>query len=262
VADVQLDMSSLDAYQWIEPCSSHTSRTSAEAGRHTTCECGWNSGQGKRLRPDVLGSSRRAGTAAGWCSTWRAPGGLSTMPHRGPPHTQWGALSSQSRPASIASWRTSTGVSGSAASRRAHGYLLAVPEISGADEKRMRLRYPGSCRVCDVALPAKTEAIYERETKTVRCVTHGDLDRLTPVASEVDPARATDAEAAAVGVPGASARREFERRRLRREERIRSAHPKIGGLIHALTDEPQSTKGLERGRRRRRAARATSQRPR
>lgn len=41
-----------------------------------------------------------------------------------------------------------------------------------ADEKRIRLRYTGACRVCGVELPAKVEAIYERTTKAVRCVSH------------------------------------------------------------------------------------------
>lgn len=44
------------------------------------------------------------------------------------------------------------------------------------------------------------------------------------------------------GVPGLSARREHERRKAARENRVRSRHPKIGGLILALSDEPQSTK--------------------
>lgn len=46
---------------------------------------------------------------------------------------------------------------------------------------------------------------------------------------------------------GASARREYERRRDNREQRIRAEHPKLGGLIVALTDDPQSTKAWERG---------------
>lgn len=111
----------------------------------------------------------------------------------------------------------------------------------------MRLRYPGTCRVCAAALPAKTEAIYERESKTIRCVTHGDLDLSTPVSNVTDQPPAPHAEAVDVGVPGASARREFERRRLRREDQIRTAHPKIGGLIHALTDDPQSTTAWDLG---------------
>lgn len=37
-------------------------------------------------------------------------------------------------------------------------------------DKKMRLRYAGTCRLCGVGLPARTEAVYERGTKTVRCV--------------------------------------------------------------------------------------------
>jgi Nuclease-related domain len=66
--------------------------------------------------------------------------------------------------------------------------------------------------------------------------TDGDEHEEAPVAEAVDP-----------GTPGASARREFERRHARREERIRAAHPKVGGLIHALTDDPQSTTAWDTG---------------
>ena len=51
----------------------------------------------------------------------------------------------------------------------------------GADEKRMRLRYAGACRVCGVELPAKVEAIYERTTKTVRCVSHDVHRAVSPL---------------------------------------------------------------------------------
>ncbi|NYE18052.1 nuclease-related domain-containing protein [Microbacterium immunditiarum] len=46
---------------------------------------------------------------------------------------------------------------------------------------------------------------------------------------------------------GASARREHARRQSNREQRIREDHPKLGGLILALTDDPQSTRAWERG---------------
>lgn len=49
------------------------------------------------------------------------------------------------------------------------------------------------------------------------------------------------------GVAGASARREFERRVAKREQRIRQRHPKMGGLILALSDDPQSTTAWQRG---------------
>lgn len=100
----------------------------------------------------------------------------------------------------------------------------------GPDDKRMRLRYAGTCRLCERDLPAGADAVYERASKTVRCVECEARETFD------DP-----------GVAGASARREYERRRDRREQRIRTDHPKIGGLILALTDDPHSTRAWERG---------------
>jgi hypothetical protein len=112
-----------------------------------------------------------------------------------------------------------------------------VDEEPVRDEKRMRLRYAGTCRECGIDLPAKTEAIYERSTKTVRCVSHDELTVESPI----------EDGAIEAGNAGASARREFERRKARREERVRTKHPKLGGLILALSDDPQSTRAWDRG---------------
>ncbi|WP_344252338.1 nuclease-related domain-containing protein [Terrabacter carboxydivorans] len=49
------------------------------------------------------------------------------------------------------------------------------------------------------------------------------------------------------GTAGASARREFERRKAKREEHVRTKHPKLGGLILALSDERQSTTAWDAG---------------
>lgn len=132
--------------------------------------------------------------------------------------------------------------------RRSVGNVLDVdPELDLSD-KLMRLRYAGTCRVCGVDLPVKIEAIYERATKTVRCVSHDDVaivadqENITRVAVEsvelppIDP-----------GTPGASARREFERRAAKREERVRTNHPKLGGLILALSDDSQTTRAWDIG---------------
>jgi len=51
------------------------------------------------------------------------------------------------------------------------------------------------------------------------------------------------------GVAGASARREFERRTTQREKRVRARHPRLGGLLLAVTDSPQSTTAWEAGAR-------------
>jgi hypothetical protein len=112
----------------------------------------------------------------------------------------------------------------------------------GPDDKRMRLRYAGTCRLCGNALPAATEAVYERSSKTVRCV---DCESVAPATDGAPSSAAQGGETA--GAAGASARREYERRRDNREQRIRAAHPKLGGLILALSDDPQSTRAWERG---------------
>ena len=119
----------------------------------------------------------------------------------------------------------------------------ALPiEDSASSDKRMKLRYTGTCRLCRTVIPARTEAVYERETKTVRCVT------CEPQAHEaVSQEHDGVTEVIDSGVAGSSARREHERRKVRRVERIRTAHPKIGGLILALSDDPQSTRAWERG---------------
>lgn len=49
------------------------------------------------------------------------------------------------------------------------------------------------------------------------------------------------------GTAGGSAQREYERRHANRERRIRADHPKVGGLILALSEDPQSTSAWSRG---------------
>lgn len=132
-----------------------------------------------------------------------------------------------------------------------------VPEV-----KRMRLRYAGRCRTCAEALPAGTTADYSATTKTVQCLTcassgagartDGPPDTAPAAAPSSDAASSEPTEAppwSAVttgalinsGAAGASARREYERRSRQREERVRAAHPKIGGFLLAISDEPRST---------------------
>jgi len=60
----------------------------------------------------------------------------------------------------------------------------------------------------------------------------------TPAPQQPDPS---------AGVAGASALREFERRKQRREEGIRAAHPRLATVILSLADEPQSTRAWQTG---------------
>ncbi len=109
-------------------------------------------------------------------------------------------------------------------------------------DKRMKLRYPGVCRLCGVELAARQEAIYERTSKTVRCT---ECPTAAAVAGDTEVERASYESGAA----GASAQREYERRKTRREEQTWTKHPKLGGLILALSDDPQSTKAWASGAR-------------
>lgn len=114
-------------------------------------------------------------------------------------------------------------------------------------DKQMKLRYAGTCRLCGVELTARQEAIYERASKSVRCVECPSAVGPPSVAPglEIQP----EPPAPESGVAGASAQREYERRQDKREERIRAKHPKIGGLILALSDDPQSTTAWASGAR-------------
>jgi hypothetical protein len=110
----------------------------------------------------------------------------------------------------------------------------------------MKLRYAGVCRLCGTELSARAEAIYERTTKTVRCVecptgVDGAADFPQVEAPEVD---ASPREA---GVAGSSARREYERRKAKDKERLRQKWGKLGGIAVALSDEHQSTKARATG---------------
>ena len=51
----------------------------------------------------------------------------------------------------------------------------------------------------------------------------------------------------AAGTAGASALREFERRKSKREKRIREEHPRLGRVILALSDQPTSTRVWQTG---------------
>jgi len=163
---------------------------------------------------------------------------------------------------------------------------VSEPDVSQPpDSKRLRLRYAARCHGCDQPLPAGTQAIYHRTSKHVEClscaasravlaegvtriptaenameatvvVTPADMmpppaapqqpvpERGRMVAGPPSPAEPL---ATPAGVAGASARREHERRAQRREQRIRQAHPHLGGLILALSDEPQSTRAWATG---------------
>ncbi len=157
--------------------------------------------------------------------------------------------------------------------------------VSAATGKRMRLRYAGVCRICAVGIATGEVAVYEHATRTVRCATcpaDGEApsagpDTSSPAGPAISPrlplapptTRPTSdrqaspgsspsqplSETAPVaarpivdsGDAGASARREYERRRVRDEARTREKWGKLGGIAVALSSEKQTTKAWEKG---------------
>jgi hypothetical protein len=65
-----------------------------------------------------------------------------------------------------------------------------------------------------------------------------------PTAANVAPAVTAVPAASLAGV---SAQREYDRRAKRREAQVRAAHPKLGGLLLALSDEPTSMRVWAQG---------------
>lgn len=109
----------------------------------------------------------------------------------------------------------------------------------------MRLRYTGACRLCGASLPAGTEATYESETKTILC-----LDCATEATASMSPdlePPCDESLSGEAGVAGSSARREYERRKAKDEEKLREKWGRFGGLAVALSDERPHTKSWDRG---------------
>lgn len=141
-----------------------------------------------------------------------------------------------------------------------------------AVEKRMRLRYAGTCSRCGLAIDKGVWAHYDRASRTVRCdvcpgaeapppqpVMPAGEPVLSP-SSQPTPVRHPQPEAppepspepsspatpvmppvVEIGIAGASARREWERRHAAREERVRARAPRIGGLLLKIFDDPSHT---------------------
>ncbi len=127
----------------------------------------------------------------------------------------------------------------------------------------MLLRRADCCATCGYALNIGTRAGWDAATRTVRCLTclegHVPAPTLAPeahanipvpvqveVALLPSPHEVVPPEAVP-GSAGASAQREFERRARRREQAVRQRHPKLGGLLLALTDDPSSTRVWAQG---------------
>jgi Nuclease-related domain len=132
------------------------------------------------------------------------------------------------------------------------------------------LRYDGTCSVCETSLVRRTRAWWYRDEKKIVCTACRPEDTTVdaPVSAEaiVEAAEIQDAESSESRTPvvsdeavrvvaplivdgeaGASARREGERRRAKRERETLARHPRLGKLILAVSDEPQSVRSWGKG---------------
>jgi hypothetical protein len=99
--------------------------------------------------------------------------------------------------------------------------------------------------MCEIELPAKSDAICEPASQTVHCSTCVSASEV--VAEEPRSAPVELPREVTTRVPGASARRKYERREARRQDRIRSSeHRQLGEPILAMSEDPQLTGACSR----------------
>lgn len=123
--------------------------------------------------------------------------------------------------------------------------MPADSAVPASTLKIMTLRRPDQC-VCGTQVAAGERAAWNRSTRTVLCLSCVSAD-VTPAHAQPAPVSPPESTAIDLGQAGASALAEFGRRHDKREAAIRSAHPRVGGLILALTDDPQSTRAWAAG---------------
>lgn len=105
--------------------------------------------------------------------------------------------------------------------------------------RHLRLRRPDACAVCSRSLEPGTGAWWDTAARTVTCE---DCH-----AAPTPPAIVPTEEPLDRGEAGASAAREHERRRDRREQRTREHRPRVGGLLLLLRDAPQHETAWQQG---------------
>lgn len=123
--------------------------------------------------------------------------------------------------------------------------------------RTIKLRYPGTCTTCGVALAAGTKAVWDKSAGGAFCSPCANPSA-GPGASDASGAGKTGgARAKATGaqpaedpptsVAGASSQAEFDRRHHRREQSLDARWGRLAGVAKLLSDDPQSTKAWARG---------------
>ena len=108
--------------------------------------------------------------------------------------------------------------------------LMAV-----SSPRAVRLRRPDRCVACGRELAVGNRAVWDPARRVVTCL---ECDGASYEPSD---------EALDAGAPGASARREYDRRHARHEERARQKLGVIGVAVARLIDEPMTTTAWKTG---------------
>jgi Zn ribbon nucleic-acid-binding protein len=124
-------------------------------------------------------------------------------------------------------------------------------------EKLINLRYGGKCHSCQTKLETGTPAWWNQEVKQVTCADchscshHGsDAPLKVEALARQDSGSATELTIRGVGVgePGGSARAQFERLHLQREQRIEATWGRyLAPMVKRLSDDPLSTRAWASG---------------
>src|SRR3954469_22637975 len=125
--------------------------------------------------------------------------------------------------------------------------MLELVDQGSSGVKRMRLRRDCVCS-CGAPVAAGTAAGWDVGARVVvcpGCLGAPDRHEVSGPPQPTQGGRRVDA--APDGRAGGSAQAEYERRKARRERRVREAHPRIGGFLLAVTSEPQSTRAWASG---------------
>lgn len=109
--------------------------------------------------------------------------------------------------------------------------------------KVLALRRDDACSTCAAPLSAGQRAAWDATARQVHCLGCRATTELSPSSppSPAVPEHPTGSHG------GASAQREYDRRSSKREDRIRTAHPRLGRLLLALSEEPSSTRVWAQG---------------
>lgn len=112
-----------------------------------------------------------------------------------------------------------------------HRNPSAVPrEPADAELVRGEPSRASTCDDCGRRLQRGSEALGDAASTAILCIECVTLDTVH-----------------SLGIPGGGVRKEHDKRRQRHQTRVRTAHPKLGGLILALGDDPSHVRAWQIG---------------